>query len=663
MKLNIETFSSVLIANRGEIAARIIKTAKKFGIKTFAVYTLPDKNSPHVRLADHAVLIGDGPIAESYLSIPKIIKVAVSLKVDAIHPGYGFLSENVGFAEACEKNKIIFIGPRPDSIKIMSNKTEAKKIAMGSGIPCIPGAALNTVDPKKISAMAREIGYPLMIKAANGGGGKGMRLVNDENELQKATVLAKAESLNSFGSDEIIFERALLSSRHVEIQIFGDSYGNVIHLGERDCSVQRRHQKIVEEAPCPVMTKKLRHSMGTFAVKIAKKVNYLGAGTVEFLVEENENFYFLEMNTRLQVEHPITELITDLDLVYLQFLIADGKALPLKQNEIKLKGHAIEVRLYAEDPAQDFLPSSGTLDIWSIQASEGVRVDNGVTAGSFITPFYDPLIAKVIGHGNTRVDALNNLIDALGNTSIMGIKNNRNFLLDLLRQKDFRDGLATTSFVEETYANNFADQSPSTAEYALIGAFIYQKKLMKHLLEIPNMCDELIGWSNNKNLKSTLLIQHSEEIKRLHVAFLEQNKFLVQLGNEHFEVFLIKGEIRVNEMLIHLVSFNTIRNMHQIITNETDFCFTEIYPSDKISVAKKTGSIRAPMHGVVTDVFVRVGDVVKSGDCLLILEAMKMQHELTAPMDGSVVEIFAKKTDQISVDDHLIEIQPNKRNQ
>ena len=659
MKFDIATFSSVLIANRGEIASRIIKTAKNCGLKTIAVYTYADRNSPYVKLADEAILIGDGPVTESYLSIHKIINAALSSKAEAIHPGYGFLSENAHFAAACEKNGFIFIGPKPHSIKIMGNKAEAKQVVSSVGVPCIPGSDPLVGTPDEISSIANKVGYPLMIKAVAGGGGKGMRLVKYEKDLHSALKLAKAEGLNSFGSDEVILERAIISARHVEVQIFGDSHGNVIHLGERDCSIQRRHQKVVEEAPCPVMGQKLRQSMGEIAVKAAKKIKYLGAGTVEFLLDETENFYFLEMNTRLQVEHPVTELVTNLDLVYLQFLIADGQALPVSQDEIEFSGHAIEIRLYAEDPTQGFLPCSGPLDIWSIKESCGVRVDTGVAAGNFVTPFYDPMLAKVIGHGPTRTDALNNLIGALENTSIFGVRNNRNFLLHLLKQKKFRDGSATTTFMEEAYSNGFIDKEPSLNEYALVASLIYKQKLSQHLREAKNVQDELIGWSSKGTLSSIFLIKHTEEIKKVSVTYQSQDNFVVNLDNYSIEVLLSDDEVRINGHLFPLLSFNNKQNNYQIITDETDFYFKEIYPSDKIASTEKTGTMRAPMHGVIMDIFFSVGDVVKAGDCLMILEAMKMQHELIASIDGSVVELLTQKGKQVSVDELLIEINPS----
>tara|TARA_A100001015_G_scaffold318446_1_gene438365 strand:- start:5770 stop:7752 length:1983 start_codon:yes stop_codon:yes gene_type:complete len=660
MRSKIETFSSVLIANRGEIACRIIKTAKKCGLRAIGVYTKVDQDSLHVKLADQSILIGDGPIAESYLSIPKIINAALALKVEAIHPGYGFLSENADFATACKKNGLLFVGPKPKSIKIMGNKAEAKKVVSAAGFQCIPGYELNEETNNEISFLGNEVGYPLMIKASSGGGGKGMRLVNREEELHKELKIAQAEALNSFGSNEIIFERAIKNARHVEIQIFGDTLGNVIHLGERDCSIQRRHQKIFEEAPCPNMSKKLRHEMGETAVKIAKEINYIGAGTIEFLLDSNNDFYFLEMNTRLQVEHPVTELVTGLDLVYLQFLVADGQSLPIKQNEVVLKGHAIETRLYAEDPANNFLPSSGPLKSWVIQRSKGVRIDNGYCPGNVVTPFYDPMLAKIIGYGATRKQALRNLTCALENASIFGIQTNRSFLLEVLKQDQFLNGSAKTTFLEDIYPNGFSDKSASSTEYALVAAFIYKNKLEQQVPTLQNMQNELVGWSNRGRIKSTLLIKHLEKEKKVDVTYLENNKFLVGYDNNKLEVLLSEGETRVNGRLISPLSFNKSENTYQIINSESEFYFVEINQTDKIDQVVYTGTMRAPMHGVITDIFVTTGQRVKIGDCLIILEAMKMQHELVARVDGFVNKITTSSGKQVSIDDILIEIKPNE---
>lgn len=657
MTCEMQNFSSVLIANRGEIACRIIKTAKKYNIKTIAVYTLADKESLHVRLADTAVLIGDGPIAESYLSIQKIITAAILSKAHSIHPGYGFLSENADFAIACEKNKIIFIGPKPDAIKIMGNKSEAKKLMSAAGVPCIPGTDLNSNVTKDLSKIISDLGFPVMIKAASGGGGKGMRLVSQKKDLQNAVNLAKAEALNAFGSEQVIVEKAIIEARHVEIQIFGDKHGNLIHLGERDCSVQRRHQKVVEESPSPALSPKLRQAMGELAIIAAKEIEYYGAGTVEFLLDKNGDFYFLEMNTRIQVEHPVTELVTGLDLVYLQFLVADNKPLPIIQSQLNLIGHAIEIRLYAEDPAKDFLPSSGVLQVWNIPEKKDVRVDSGVKEGNIITPFYDPMLAKLVSFAPTRREALLKLIDALENTSIFGVKNNRNFLIDLLKQKKFSDGLATTAFLEETYSHGFTDPNASSIEFVLTATLMYREKLHHHLIGSKNVKNELIGWSNRGMLASTLTIKHLNHVKMITILCQGENKFLARLEDMEFEIGVDEDVIRINGLVFNLISFNKNINTYQLITPGADFYFEEVFPSDIKTASKKTGSMLAPMHGLIVDVFANVGTTVKAGDRLLVLEAMKMQHEILAPFDGLIIEVLCKKGNQVSIEDTLIEIQ------
>ncbi len=393
-------FDSVLVANRGEIALRVMRSARQLGFRTIAVYSEPDADAPHVRLADEAVLIGAAPAGESYLNAEKILAAARSTGAQAIHPGYGFLSENAAFARACEEAGLVFIGPGPEAIETMGNKAAAKRLMLEAGVPCIPGYQSHEQPDAALIAAAREIGFPLMVKAVAGGGGRGMRLVAAMEELPAALASARSEAENAFGSGELILERAVLRPRHVEIQVFGDQQGNVIHLGERDCSVQRRHQKVVEESPCPVMTTELREAMGQAAVNAARSIDYVGAGTVEFLLDADNNFYFLEMNTRLQVEHPVTEMVTGQDLVALQFHVARGCELPLSQADVVLSGHAIEVRLYAEDTGNDFLPATGTAQVWRPPSGEGVRVDHGLRQGQDISPFYDPLIAKIIACGD-----------------------------------------------------------------------------------------------------------------------------------------------------------------------------------------------------------------------------------------------------------------------
>jgi geranyl-CoA carboxylase alpha subunit len=416
-----KNFDSILVANRGEIAVRVIRSAQQQGYRTIAVYSEADEQAPHVALADEAVLIGPAPVKDSYLDAARILQAARKTGAQAIHPGYGFLSENAEFSRACEEAGVVFIGPAPEAIEIMGNKAASKRRMLEADVPCIPGYQSEDQSDEILLAAAKDIGVPIMVKAAAGGGGRGMRLVTDLAELPVALSSARSEAENAFGSGDLILEKAVMQPRHVEIQIFGDSHGNVIHLGERDCSVQRRHQKVVEEAPCPVMTPELREAMGKSAVNAARSINYVGAGTVEFLLDAQSNFYFLEMNTRLQVEHPVTEMVTGQDLVAMQFHVAQGYALPLVQSEVCLNGHAIEVRLYAEDTRNDFLPATGTAHVWSPPVGEGIRVDHGLRQGQEISPFYDPMIAKIIAWGEDRNIARRRLVRALQTTCLSGV--------------------------------------------------------------------------------------------------------------------------------------------------------------------------------------------------------------------------------------------------
>src|SRR5690554_3210949 len=408
----------ILVANRGEIAIRVMRTAKEMGIKTVAVYSTADRHAPHVKYADEAVLIGEAPSSQSYLLGDKIIEVAKNLEVDAIHPGYGFLSENAHFAELCEENNIIFIGPKSKAIKIMGSKLAAKEAVKAYNIPMVPGTDEAITDIAVAKTIAKDIGFPILIKASAGGGGKGMRVVEKESDFESQMDRAISEAVNAFGDGSVFIEKYVGSPRHIEIQVMADAHGNILHLFERECSIQRRHQKVVEEAPSSVLTPKLRQQMGEAAVKVAKACDYLGAGTVEFLLDEKLNFYFLEMNTRLQVEHPVTELITGTDLVELQIRVARGEVLPLKQDDLKITGHALELRVYAEDPLNDFLPSVGNLEVYQLPVGENIRVDNGFEESMDIPIYYDPMLSKLITYGSTRAEAIELMIKAISNYQV-----------------------------------------------------------------------------------------------------------------------------------------------------------------------------------------------------------------------------------------------------
>jgi len=476
----------LLIANRGEIAIRVMRTAKKMGIKTVAVYSTADRNAPHVKFADEAVLIGEAPSNQSYLLGNKIIGVAKDLQVDAIHPGYGFLSENADFAEACEKNNILFIGPKSKAIKIMGSKLAAKEAVKGYNIPMVPGSPEAITDIPEAKKIAKEIGFPILIKASAGGGGKGMRIVEEESEFESQMNRAISEAVSAFGDGSVFIEKYISSPRHIEIQIMADTHGNIVHLFERECSIQRRHQKVVEEAPSVVLTPELRDKMGDAAIKVAKSCDYVGAGTVEFLLDDAKNFYFLEMNTRLQVEHPVSELITNTDLVELQIHVARGEVLSIKQEDLRIHGHALELRVYAEDPLNDFLPSVGNLEVYKLPIGENIRVDNGFEEGMDIPIYYDPMLAKLITYGETRAEAIQLMIKAIQDYQVEGIQTTLAFGSFVCEHEAFRSGNFDTHFVKKYYSAEAIKEKQE--EEAKIAALIAVKQYLEDqkLLRLPN---------------------------------------------------------------------------------------------------------------------------------------------------------------------------------
>ncbi|EAR01038.1 acetyl-CoA carboxylase biotin carboxylase subunit [Maribacter sp. HTCC2170] len=464
----------ILIANRGEIAIRVMKTAQKMGIKTVAVYSTADRNAPHVKFADEAVCIGEAPSNQSYLLGSKIIEVAKGLRVDGIHPGYGFLSENADFAEEAEKNDIIFIGPRSKAIKMMGDKLAAKDAVKDYEIPMVPGVDRAVTDPKEAVEIAKQIGFPILIKAAAGGGGKGMRVVEQEKDVEEQMKRAISEATSAFGDGSVFVEKYVTSPRHVEIQVMADSHGNVLHFFERECSVQRRHQKVVEEAPSAVLTPELREEMGQAAINVAKSCDYLGAGTVEFLLDADHKFYFLEMNTRLQVEHPVSELISGVDLVELQIQVARGEELKIKQEDLKINGHALELRVYAEDPLNDFLPSVGTLETYKLPVGNGVRVDNGFEEGMDVPIYYDPMLSKLITYGKDRDEAIQMMLKAIEDYHIEGVQTTLPFGKFVFEHEAFRTGNFDTHFVKNYYSPEVL--KAKTNEEARIAAIIALKR-------------------------------------------------------------------------------------------------------------------------------------------------------------------------------------------
>ena len=660
-------FNSILIANRGEIACRVIRTAKKMGYRTVAVYSDADAGAPHVQLADDAVRIGPGPVGESYLVPELILQAAASSGAESIHPGYGFLSENAAFAEAVESAGLVFIGPTREAIDVMGNKAESKRRMIEAGVPCVPGYEGHDQSDAVLLAEGLKIDLPLMVKAAAGGGGRGMRLVHKQADLANAIKLARAEAEGAFGSGELILEKAIIKPRHVEIQVFADTMGNTIHLGERDCSVQRRHQKVVEEAPCPIMTPELREKMGQSAIDAAKSVNYRGAGTVEFLLDDSGFFYFLEMNTRLQVEHPVTELITGLDLVALQIKVAQGEPLGLSQDDINLEGHAIEVRLYTEDPSQDFLPASGPVDLWAPASGVGVRVDSGISTGQAISPFYDPMVAKVIGYGPTREAARLRLIGALKETVLFGTPNNKDFLIQCLEKQSFIDGAATTAFIAEEFSDtelkiqpaSFADSAvAATLELCLENEGHFQKSLL--------VSSQLQNWTIASAMVSRKQYQFDETIHDLSISPVNSSLDTYQVTDSTAEQSAVIQvvSIQANTAVVLLDGVKLVAQfmclkrgqLHCSIQGRGAFFKDLIILDGAIDEAVGGGRVIAPMHGLLLEVLVKPGDEVIKGQTLAILEAMKMHYEIKAEIDGIVEEVSAVAGKQVAADDVLIEI-------
>ena len=660
-------FNSILIANRGEIACRVIRTAKQLGYRTIAVYSDADAIAPHVQLADEAVRIGPGPVGESYLLPERILEAAAASGAESIHPGYGFLSENAAFAEAVEAAGLVFIGPSAEAIEVMGNKAESKRRMIAAGVPCVPGYEGHDQSDETLLAEGAKIPLPLMVKAAAGGGGRGMRLVYDQADLANAIKLARAEAESAFGSGELILEQAIIQPRHVEIQVFADSFGNTVHLGERDCSVQRRHQKVIEEAPCPIMTSELREQMGRSAIDAAKSVHYRGAGTVEFLLESSGAFYFLEMNTRLQVEHPVTELITGLDLVALQIAVAQGELLGLEQADIKLEGHAIEVRLYTEDPSQDFLPASGPVELWQPATGVGVRIDSGICSGQGISPFYDPMVAKVIGYGPTREVARLRLIAALKETVLFGTTNNLRFLTQCIENKQFIGGVYSTAFIAEEFSDtDLADPLPAFADAAVAAVLALQLEHRGLFQRALGVSEKLKNWTSASPLVSRKQYQFDDLIYDLCISPEGKEGYRVSAmdtgESRTVVVTLVELKDTSAELLVDGKRLTAIYKtpkkgqLYCSIEGRSAFFKDLIILDGLVDEAVGGGRVIAPMHGLLLDVQVAPGDQVVKGQVLAVLEAMKMHYEITAEIDGSVTEVSAVTGSQVATDDLLIEI-------
>ncbi|CBL44652.1 Putative biotin carboxylase protein [gamma proteobacterium HdN1] len=666
------SFTKILIANRGEIACRVIKTAHRLGYSTVAVYSEADAQARHVELADEAVCIGPAPVSESYLNIDAIIAAAKATGANAVHPGYGFLSENATFAARCDAEDICFIGPPIGAIELMGSKRESKIAMLAANVPCIPGYEGDHQDESFLLKEAQRICLPLMIKASAGGGGRGMRRVDRTEDIQESLQRARSEAENAFGSGELILERAVDSARHVEIQVFGDTHGNYVFLGERDCSMQRRHQKVVEEAPSPAVTPEIRRAMGAAAVKAAQACKYVGAGTVEFLLDQKGEFYFLEMNTRLQVEHPVTEMITGEDLVEWQIRVARGERLPKLQEEITLTGHAIEVRLYAEDPANQFLPQTGDVLVWQPAPEDLARSDHGLKAGVPISRFYDPMLAKIICHGDTREDALRKLERALRQTVLMGVTHNKGFLLDLLATQTFRDGEATTNFIALHYGNEGWHRTDHLEESLTVAALALNEQPFPHAGSTGNLArfpqrtvllqsgetdysitSTLTGESNNtgerNNTRVSITTKEATTKEQTTKQFSAQ---LLRLDNDklhyRWEGVNKSARIKLVDDQIHV----DLGHGPRVFENHT-------HRPPQSQDGAGSGILKAPMDGAVTAVMVTVGETVSKGQTLLVIEAMKMEHLVRADLDGVVEEIIVQKGQQVKGKQRLGNLKAN----
>ena len=648
-----KTINTILIANRGEIASRIIRTCKKMGIRSVAIYSDADRGAPYTREADQAVHIGGNDLGTSYLDQDKIITTAQKVGADAIHPGFGFLSENAGFAQKVQDAGLIFIGPRPEAIEAMGSKSKAKDIMREHDVPVIPGYQGEDQSVERLSAEALKMGFPVLLKAAAGGGGKGMRIVEAEKELTASIEGAKREGQSSFGNDELIIEKYFPSSRHIEFQIFGDQHGNAIHVLERECSIQRRYQKIIEESPSPALTDELRNEMGEAAVRAAKSLSYDNAGTVEFILSDKNEFFFLEVNTRLQVEHPVTEEVTGLDLVQMQVEVAEGRPLSVEQEEIKGNGYAIECRLYAEDAANDFMPATGKILKWSTPEIDGLRIETGVESGSVISTHYDPMIAKLITHGKDRAEAQRKMSAALSNLNCLGLTTNQDFLKAILANDDFQAGKYDTHFLQKqfSYTN---EQSQEAVEISAIAASAFDKagrESKRTLLQkMPS------GWRNNFYQPQQETFLNGEE-----EVLVKYNASQYSIGENEFEVHV--QEVSGDEILLEL---NGIQERFTVVRNEND-CFIQHVQNGTVNLTRKErfpikeaekvkGGYISPMPGKVIKLLVEPGQEVKSGDGLLVLLSMKMENTICADEDGTVEEIYVNAEEDLEAGKLLLKM-------
>ncbi len=650
-------FNKVLIANRGEIAVRIISTARKLGIKTVAIYSDADSNSMHVRVADESIRVGGASVKDSYLNSEAIINACIETGSEAVHPGYGFLSENPNFVNQLEKKGIIFIGPSSKVISSMGDKIEAKKIAEKANVSCVPGFLGEVVGLKHAKEIASKIGYPVMVKASAGGGGKGMRIASNEKDLESGLERAMSEAESSFGDDRVFIEKYIEEPRHIEIQIVSDVYGNTIYLGERECSIQRRHQKVIEEAPSPFLDEKTRQAMGEQAIELAKEVSYSSVGTVEFIVDKNKKFYFLEMNTRLQVEHPVTEFVTGIDLVEQMFRIASKEKLNLNQSDIDLKGWSIEARIYAENPNRDFVPSIGRLTKLVLpKESKNIRLDSGVEEGSEISRFYDPMIGKLITYGKDRKEALSYLSFALDNFLIKGIDHNINFIKNILNTNKFNKGEYNTNFISDTWPEGFNNIEPKneTIDFAIIAStIVYSKSNLRSKTIYENKIVAIIE-SNyipiTFNLKeSNFHIEFENNIYEVYSDWLPGESIISFRINKNtyyanVDAFANEYKIEIKGSVLNLFLFpEHIAKLHRLMP--------------VISKPDLSGYLLSPMPGLILSVPVSEGDKVETGQSLCIIDAMKMENVLVANKNKIIKKINVKQGDSVNTDQILLEFE------
>jgi propionyl-CoA carboxylase alpha chain len=644
-------FRKILIANRGEIASRIMRTCRAMGIHTAAIYADPDRNARFVREADEAVYIGPPVTGGSFLAIEKIVDAARRAGADAVHPGYGFLAENADFAQACADAGITFIGPSPESIRRMGSKIAAKAVAVAAGVPVIPGFSAAGLTDSQIEGQGRDAGYPLLIKASAGGGGKGMRIVHEAATLAAALAAARREAKSAFGDDTLLIEHYVASPRHIEIQILGDTHGHIIHCFERECSIQRRYQKIIEEAPSPAVDAALRARMGKAAVAVASTIGYHNAGTVEFIVDAEGAFYFLEVNTRLQVEHPVTEEITGLDLVRLQILIAQGAPLPLRQEDLCIDGHAIECRVYAEDPANDFLPSTGTLACWEEAPAAGVRYETGVETGAEVTIHYDPMLAKVIAHAPSRGEAARRLGRALGAMRVHGVRTNIPLLREVLQHPEFLAGNLSTHFIAEHLT---LDRAPSPAQVAAdrihaVAVALWLQEQRR--AQAPVLRSLPSGWRNNPSQMQTIAFTSGDGTCEVRYRLHSPGAIDVQIGGAAHRASLLLCDAEQIAFTLDDVrrtcrvrSRGDVHYVHSALGSSELHEVPRFPPPARVEVR---GGCHAPMPGKILAVRVAAGQRVQAGEPLVILEAMKMEHEVAAPHDGVVREVLVEAGQQV----------------